>query len=560
LPTLPGNVILEDYRTASAAGAGSSGYTVNAANYSGADWVASVNLAIYGIAHGTAIPGPIHSNSQAGTAVTTATVFVPQSLQGVSTGGCLSVPDNVTVEFDSGTFATACAISVTGSNVGIIGVYGETVLQFTGATDGIVYSGTGSPNRNLLRGLTIQTTNASGGAGVNVIGSTTSAPTDMQVEDVIIIGGVLDIGSTGRWSYPIYALNLQFSNFDHVRIWGAYTNAAVYLGGSNRNNFQSLSIFANDATPPLRCIDSEVANFGGMLLGSDNSFHNGGCNGAFTASVIYLSNGATLFDNFQTDLTSSGWTDGASVIATGSSSNLMLIEPVFSQSVLVTSGAALSAYGGYLGAVTISSTSGKYTIVGTNYISLTNNNPSAGCTFDNTTQAGGFDASVGCGYSRMTDDVPDARTNFVWNGIIWMSGSNAGVNFGAPLSAGSGSNVAYLVNQGAGHWQLGSVGGFGVGGILETQNIVADGTATLSGCSYGTKIGGGMAGSFKSGTTGACTVTITPGFVAPNGYECRATDITTKAMLPQSAYTTSTATVSGTTTSGDTVTFNCMAF
>lgn len=82
------------------------------------------------------------------------------------------------------------------------------------------------------------------------------------------------------------------------------------------------------------------------------------------------------------------------------------------------------------------------------------------------------------------------------------------------------------------------------------------GTQNISGCSLTTPLGTANAGSFLSGTAGTCTVTITPGITASHGFVCSATDLTTRTdIVSQSAYSTTTCTISGTTASGDLVTY-----
>jgi hypothetical protein len=93
------------------------------------------------------------------------------------------------------------------------------------------------------------------------------------------------------------------------------------------------------------------------------------------------------------------------------------------------------------------------------------------------------------------------------------------------------------------------------------QNMQSIGIANVTGCSLTNLLGGNSAGSFKSGTTGTCTVTITPGITANNGFACHAKDLTTPADEPkQTAYTTTTATLSWITVTGDLVTWSCIAF
>jgi hypothetical protein len=83
----------------------------------------------------------------------------------------------------------------------------------------------------------------------------------------------------------------------------------------------------------------------------------------------------------------------------------------------------------------------------------------------------------------------------------------------------------------------------------------------LSGCSFGTQLGANAAGSFLSGTTGTCTVTITFfGTTAPNGWRCTADDLTNANTIRQTAYSTTSCTISGTTTSSDLITYGATAF
>lgn len=88
-----------------------------------------------------------------------------------------------------------------------------------------------------------------------------------------------------------------------------------------------------------------------------------------------------------------------------------------------------------------------------------------------------------------------------------------------------------------------------------------------SGCSNSavagvTKPDGSMTGQFISGTSGTCGVTLTAGssITAPHGYQCAVRDVTTGAAFTLSSSSTSTAAITGTTTSGDTVAVNCSPY
>ena len=101
----------------------------------------------------------------------------------------------------------------------------------------------------------------------------------------------------------------------------------------------------------------------------------------------------------------------------------------------------------------------------------------------------------------------------------------------------------------------------GSGGTCIVLNRIVSGTVNVSGCSLSSAVGGATAGKFVSGTAGSCTVTVTPGFTAPNGFSCWASDITTPAdKLQQLSMSTTAPTIGGTTASGDVITWGCVAY
>jgi hypothetical protein len=91
----------------------------------------------------------------------------------------------------------------------------------------------------------------------------------------------------------------------------------------------------------------------------------------------------------------------------------------------------------------------------------------------------------------------------------------------------------------------------------------SDGTTftIASGCGTpGSLVGGGTAGSFTAGQT-ACAPVLTFTHTAPHGWSCYASDITHPTdYMPQSAYTATSCTVTGTVTSSDTIVFHAIAF
>jgi hypothetical protein len=100
-----------------------------------------------------------------------------------------------------------------------------------------------------------------------------------------------------------------------------------------------------------------------------------------------------------------------------------------------------------------------------------------------------------------------------------------------------------------------------IAGPLIAGQLISAGTQSVSGCNLSAAVGGSGAGSFKSGTSGTCTVTIRPGITAPNGFTCQATDLTTGgATMKQTAYSSTTCTISGTTASADLITWSAIGF
>lgn len=92
--------------------------------------------------------------------------------------------------------------------------------------------------------------------------------------------------------------------------------------------------------------------------------------------------------------------------------------------------------------------------------------------------------------------------------------------------------------------------------------LIASGTAaTISACGAPTVTGGGFAGSFAAGDT-SCDPMIVTGTTAPHGWHCRADDETTDITFRETAYTTTSATLtaSGSATTGDVIDFSCIAF
>lgn len=90
------------------------------------------------------------------------------------------------------------------------------------------------------------------------------------------------------------------------------------------------------------------------------------------------------------------------------------------------------------------------------------------------------------------------------------------------------------------------------GQVSQTGLIETGAAPTITGCgSLTTQAGGNSGGEFNAAAT-SCTPVITPGFTAPNGFICRAYDLTTPAdLFTQTATSATTCTLTATVTSAD---------
>lgn len=119
------------------------------------------------------------------------------------------------------------------------------------------------------------------------------------------------------------------------------------------------------------------------------------------------------------------------------------------------------------------------------------------------------------------------------------------------------------------YWSLAAVFVGGVcllpGSSITQPGVIFGGTKfAASGCTNSATVGGATIGQFTSGTTGACTVTVTMGggVTSINGWSCWASDQTTPANVydQKSGGSTTTAVFTGTTVSGDVISFGCFGY
>jgi hypothetical protein len=145
-------------------------------------------------------------------------------------------------------------------------------------------------------------------------------------------------------------------------------------------------------------------------------------------------------------------------------------------------------------------------------------------------------------------------------------------------------SVVDLQTNSANRWEVGTAGhliayadntyDIGASGANRPRNVFVAGNLTTGGasirtgsvptltgtCTTGSQVGGNTAGKFTATCT-AQTVIMTFATTAPTGWTCDAHDNTTPAdALNQTAYSTTSCTLTGTTVAGDVITFHAVGW
>lgn len=283
-----------------------------------------------------------------------------------------------------------------------------------------------------------------------------------------------------------------------------------------------------------------------------------GCNTSITAAAVPASGltGTTLASNVVTSsLTAVG------TITTGVWSGTALVAAKIPADVAYTDVVQQFTKSQASTPVVISNSSGTYTpdlSTSNNFsITLVHANCSTGCTLANssvTPVAGASGTIAVIQSSTGSDTISTFGTNYVLT------------NAAAPIYSTAASAVDYYSYYvlDATHVRLSFLPS--TTPAVQTAGVISTGTKfTVSGCSATATSGGATAGIYTSGTTGTCTTVITmngaTGLTAPNGWSCYGNDITTPAdLIGQSASTQTTATLKGTTISGDVINFGCIGY
>lgn len=352
--------------------------------------------------------------------------------------------------------------------------------------------------------------NPSTPANINITGATTCGGTTSSNKQAVVMFG-------GQWRMNGMSVNYFTANAVEVRGAGGVLYAENITGnGDNAGGGQDYLVGA---------IAGGVARLGGTW----NNTNDGVCD---TGSVNSQCDFESL--NGQFTLTYSNSTAGENAFLVNESGymNLQCVTMTFNGS---------GAYHAFQ-----AQNSGK----------IQGNQPPS-CTSTVTFNAANATAYNVVANSFIADFCGNTRFICNFTALGQLANSQQGSYFTCALNANcqAGTNPSTISSGG-------SIRGPGTGIEIHGMGVLLSlGTQTVSGCSLTTALGGASAGSFHSGTAGTCTVTITPGITALNGFVCQAWDITTAAdTVKQTAFTTTTCTISGTTASGDVITWMATAF
>lgn len=173
----------------------------------------------------------------------------------------------------------------------------------------------------------------------------------------------------------------------------------------------------------------------------------------------------------------------------------------------------------------------------------------------NTISGGGVGGSIGINVSNNAAATQSiVRGNHLSN-----------ITYGVQFANTTAVNLVLAGNTFAGTVGVNYVGTSSRAGMAISDDPGATRTLpipTSTGCTATVGAGSSLdAGTYTSGTTGTCTVVLTPNQVAPTGWACSAVNLTTPGNPQgQTASTTTTATIAGTTVTGDVVRYLCSRY
>ncbi len=216
----------------------------------------------------------------------------------INPGGQVFVP--------AGTHTSAVAVTINKDDVRLIGAGRATILEFTGATDGIVFDNSSSQRTRIsVEHLTIRTTNAGGLRAIELDGPT-NGPNEIILRDILI-----DFSGSGRWTHGIFADNWQTSYVYALKIEQSATVGVRLQNSSNALSFFGTEIVGTSGAGTI----NRAIEFNGI---TDSFWFGGTLQGNFEQSLINLDTVSNShFYGFHLENTDGSPSDGTDVVVTG---------------------------------------------------------------------------------------------------------------------------------------------------------------------------------------------------------------------------------------------------
>lgn len=230
-----------------------------------------------------------------------------------------------------------------GSDVWLVGVRGQSILQCAGSGDGLVIAGIFAHDIR-IENLTLEAASASCGKAINFSNATYGAG-PVTIRDV-------DITSTNAgatiWAFGLWSTFLEKANVESLNIYQAAAVGVHMENASNQVRFTGLDITGASE-------ESGVFLRGIELIQSGPEFFGGTVEGYFSESAIRIAGPLTVQPSFVApDVVNSNSApgDGADIVVSAAS-NVSFLGVTGASSTLVTGTVrGCSIQGGVLGAVT----------------------------------------------------------------------------------------------------------------------------------------------------------------------------------------------------------------
>jgi len=193
----------------------------------------------------------------------------------------------------------------------------SSIINFTGATDGIVVSANYAQYR--LADLQIRTSNASGGKAINISNKTLGASND-EIESVNITAS-----GSGRWAYGLWGTNFQTSRIQSLKVYQSATVGIRVEYACNAVNWHGVEVVGSSGAGTIqRAIEIDTTSGTGGSTLFEANFYGVTFQGYFTKSLVYSTGCNPKFFGAHFENTNASPTDGADFVLNGTSVNCSL--------------------------------------------------------------------------------------------------------------------------------------------------------------------------------------------------------------------------------------------